>query len=88
MARLTEARVSRRTALAATAGGLLGMPLSRIGTAQTRAQQGESGPIRWSLTGVSDLTSLDPAKAADLQGFTVIGVLYAGLVRLNEELQV
>ncbi|MER3436890.1 MAG: hypothetical protein C4346_04365, partial [Chloroflexota bacterium] len=88
MARLTEARVSRRTALAATAGGLLGMPLSRIGTAQTRAQQGESGPIRWSLTGVSDLTSLDPAKATDLQGFTVIGVLYAGLVRLNEELQV
>ena len=52
------------------------------------AQEAGAGPIRWSLTGVSDLVSLDPAKASDQQGFTVIAMLYGGLVKLDESLLV
>ncbi|MFN8529264.1 MAG: peptide ABC transporter substrate-binding protein [Anaerolineae bacterium] len=44
--------------------------------------------IRWSLEGITDLPSLDPAKASDSQGFTVIGLLYGGLVRLDGDLHV
>ncbi|MEZ4668211.1 MAG: peptide ABC transporter substrate-binding protein [Anaerolineae bacterium] len=44
--------------------------------------------LRWSIEGINDLASLDPAKASDSQGFTVIGLLYGGLVRLNSELLV
>lgn len=44
--------------------------------------------LRWSIEGISDVVSLDPARATDAQGFTVIGLLHAGLVRLNAELLV
>ncbi|MBK8024720.1 MAG: hypothetical protein IPK19_25675 [Chloroflexi bacterium] len=44
--------------------------------------------LRWSLEGINDLVSLDPAKASDSQGFTVIGLLYGGLVRLDGDLHV
>jgi oligopeptide transport system substrate-binding protein len=86
MKTLTNVSLNRRSLLAAAGGGLLVAPL--LSSTTLRAQQAGGGPIRWSLTGVSDLVSLDPAKASDLQGFTVIGFLYGGLVRLDEELQV
>ncbi len=44
--------------------------------------------ITWSIEGINDVVSLDPAKASDAQGFTVIGLLHAGLVRLNADLLV
>jgi peptide/nickel transport system substrate-binding protein/oligopeptide transport system substrate-binding protein len=44
--------------------------------------------LTWSIEGVSDLASLDPAKASDSQGFTVIGLLYGGLVHLDANLRV
>jgi ABC-type transport system substrate-binding protein len=50
--------------------------------------QDEAINIRWSLEGITDLASLDPAKASDSQGFTVIGLLYGGLVRLDGDLHV
>ncbi len=50
------------------------------------AQEGAN--LRWSLEGINDLVSLDPAKASDSQGFTVIGLLYGGLVRLDGDLRV
>jgi ABC-type transport system substrate-binding protein len=84
---LTTASLSRRSLLAAAGGVLLAPPLSSL-TPLALAQETGDGPIRWSLTGVSDLVSLDPAKASDLQGFTVIGMLYGGLVRLDEQLLV
>jgi oligopeptide transport system substrate-binding protein len=49
------------------------------------AQSGQT--LAWSLEGVTDLASLDPAKASDTQGFTVIGLLYGGLVRLDGQLR-
>ncbi|MBN8637290.1 MAG: peptide ABC transporter substrate-binding protein [Anaerolineae bacterium] len=48
----------------------------------------QSDTLRWSLEGINDLVSLDPAKASDSQGFTVIGLLYGGLVRLDGDLHV
>lgn len=85
--RLTEASLSRRSLLAA-GGALLAAPLLPAMTLRAVAKQAGGGPIRWSLTGVSDLASLDPAKASDQQGFTVIGMLYGGLVKLDEKLLV
>lgn len=51
------------------------------------AAQGGS-TLTWSIEGISDLPSLDPAKASDSQGFTVIGLIYGGLVRLDGDLNV
>ena len=50
--------------------------------------QGDGTTINWSIEGISDVVSLDPAKATDSQGFTVIGFLYSGLTRLNADLLV
>jgi ABC-type transport system substrate-binding protein len=44
--------------------------------------------IDWSIEGISDINSLDPAKASDAQGFTIVNLLYGGLVRLNADLLV
>jgi peptide/nickel transport system substrate-binding protein/oligopeptide transport system substrate-binding protein len=44
--------------------------------------------LRWSLEGISDLTALDPARPADHQSLTVINLVFAGLVRLDDRLQV
>ncbi|MBZ0302285.1 MAG: peptide ABC transporter substrate-binding protein, partial [Anaerolineae bacterium] len=52
------------------------------------AAQSSGQTLAWSIEGVSDLVSLDPAKASDSQGFTVIGLLYGGLVRLDGQLRV
>lgn len=50
--------------------------------------QASGQTLAWSIEGVSDLVSLDPAKASDSQGFTVIGLIYGGLVRLDGQLHV
>src|SRR3954468_5692758 len=87
MKRLTAASLSRRSLLGVAGGALLSAPLLSLTELRALAQEA-SGPIRWSLTGVSDLVSLDPAKASNIQDFTVIGILYGGLVRLDEKLLV
>jgi peptide/nickel transport system substrate-binding protein/oligopeptide transport system substrate-binding protein len=63
--------------------GALLLTLNMEVFAQTSGQT-----LAWSIEGVSDLVSLDPAKASDSQGFTVIGLLYGGLVRLDGQLRV
>src|SRR5262245_59542955 len=87
MERLPETRFNRRTLLTAAGGGLLAMPLLTPASLRALAQQ-SGGAIRWSLSGVSDLVSLDPAKASDLPGFIVVGIIHGGLVKLDAELQV
>ncbi|MBI1257344.1 MAG: hypothetical protein GC204_07730 [Chloroflexi bacterium] len=52
------------------------------------AAQGSGGTLTWSIEGVPDLPSLDPAKASDSQDFTVIGLIYGGLVRFDGDLHV
>ncbi|MBX3083530.1 MAG: peptide ABC transporter substrate-binding protein [Anaerolineae bacterium] len=49
------------------------------------AQDGTT-TLTWSIEGVNDLSSLDPAKASNAQDFQVVGLLYAGLVRVDESL--
>lgn len=46
------------------------------------------GTLRWSLEGISDLTALDPARSVDYQSNIVVGLVFGGLVRLDEQLQV
>jgi oligopeptide transport system substrate-binding protein len=44
--------------------------------------------LRWSLEGVSDLPTIDPARAGDLQVSTVISLIFGGLIRLDDTMEV
>lgn len=44
--------------------------------------------LRWSLEGLSDLSSIDPAKPGDAPSIAVINNIFGGLVRLNARLEV
>ncbi|MFN8562883.1 MAG: ABC transporter substrate-binding protein [Anaerolineae bacterium] len=57
-------------------------------TAAVPAAAQDGSTLTWSIEGINDLPSLDPAKASDSQGFTVIGLIYGGLVRLDGDLLV
>ncbi|NWF80888.1 MAG: peptide ABC transporter substrate-binding protein [Chloroflexi bacterium] len=47
-----------------------------------------AGTLRWSLEGVSDITRLDPARLSGNQENIPIYLIFGGLVRLNERLEV
>ncbi|HEU5090794.1 MAG TPA: ABC transporter substrate-binding protein, partial [Roseiflexaceae bacterium] len=74
-------------------------PQPTTAAAPTAAEQATSAPnggatadpattLRWSLEGISDLTSIDPAKPGDAPTITVINNVFGGLVRLDDKLQV
>jgi ABC-type oligopeptide transport system substrate-binding subunit len=84
---LAHVRVNRRSFLVA-GGALLATPLLASPRSASLVEAAEGGPIHWSLTGINDLVSLDPAKASNQQDFTVVGILYGGLVKLDEKLLV
>lgn len=44
--------------------------------------------LRWSLEGISDLSSIDPAKPGDAPAITAINLIFGGLIRLNDKLEV
>ncbi|HRC75349.1 MAG TPA: peptide ABC transporter substrate-binding protein, partial [Kouleothrix sp.] len=44
--------------------------------------------LRWPVEGLSELTTLDPAKPGDAPNNTVITLIFAGLVRLDPNLEV
>lgn len=52
--------------------------------------RGDAPPdtLRWSIEGVNDVASLDPAQAGDSATVTVVGLIFGGLVRLSETLEV
>jgi ABC-type oligopeptide transport system substrate-binding subunit len=52
------------------------------------ASQAPTDTLRWSVEGLSELTSLDPARPGDAPNNAVITLIYAGLVRLNDKLEV
>lgn len=83
----SQRRLDRR-AFVVGGGALLAPTRFPVAARGVAAQEAEGGPIRWALTGVSDLVSLDPAKASDQQGFTVINILHGGLVKLDPDLLV
>jgi oligopeptide transport system substrate-binding protein len=47
-----------------------------------------SQKLIWSIEGISELPTLDPAKATDSQSFLVIDFLYGKLVKLDKDLKV
>jgi oligopeptide transport system substrate-binding protein len=50
--------------------------------------QAPADTLRWPVEGLSELTSLDPAKPGDAPNNTVITLIFAGLVRLDDKLEV
>lgn len=61
-----------------------------VGCAQPPATQPEApaGTLRWSLAGVNELARLDPARLGSNQENIPIYLIFAGLVRLNENLEI
>lgn len=72
-------------------------------TAPTPTASGSTGPtvppkasadsappdtLRWSLEGLTNLRGLDPAKSGDAPIVTVISLVFGGLIRLNERLEI
>ncbi|HWQ15000.1 MAG TPA: peptide ABC transporter substrate-binding protein [Roseiflexaceae bacterium] len=55
------------------------LPTSRPGPLDT---------LRWSLEGISNLPSLDPARPQGIQSTTMINLVFSGLIRLDERLEV
>src|SRR5215831_9427820 len=58
------------------------------GTAMSGTAHAAGGKIVWSLEGISELSTLDPAKATDSVDFIVINMLFGRLVKLDRELKV
>ena len=88
----TAATVAGATAAPTAASSAQATPETAATTAPTTATTGNAGAggsmLRWSIEGVSDLASIDPAKPQDSQSITVISQVFGGLIRLNEKLEV
>ncbi|MFM9106598.1 MAG: hypothetical protein ACKOWF_07860 [Chloroflexota bacterium] len=70
-------KVTRRSVMgAAWQAPVATLLLARGLAASPAAAQDGKTTLNWSLEGVSDLVSLDPATARDAQGFTAVGLLY------------
>src|SRR5215212_4602869 len=57
-------------------------------TIATNANTAPADTLRWPVEGLSELTSLDPAKPGDAPNNSVITLIFAGLVRLDDKLEV
>ena len=84
--------------LAACGQGAGGQPTAApaeqpTAAAEPTAQPATSGnapadTLRWPVEGLSELTSLDPAKPGDAPNNTVINLIFSGLLRLDPNLEV
>jgi oligopeptide transport system substrate-binding protein len=65
-------------------------PPTATGVPATVAPAAAAPPdtLRWSLEGISDLPSLDPARPQGIQSTTLINLVFSGLIRLDERLEV
>lgn len=63
----------------------LAVPFAGLGSHAARAADSK---LIWSVEGISELPTLDPAKATDSQSFLVIDFLYGKLVKLDKDLKV
>ncbi len=73
---------------AATIGDATALPAPTAAAPTAGTGQASGDTLRWSLEGVSDLSSIDPAKPGDAPTITVINNIFGGLVRLDEQLKV
>lgn len=53
-----------------------------------QAADAPAGTIRWSLEGVSDISRLDPARLGGNQANIPVYLIFGGLVRINDRLEV
>jgi ABC-type transport system substrate-binding protein len=67
---------------------LILLVLSACSAAPAKPTVEPGGTLRWSLEGISDLTALDPVRSVDYQSTIVRGLIFAGLVRLDADLNV
>ena len=78
------------TPSAGGAGGVAPTAAPSVGE-PTAVPSGGAAPadtLRWSIEGLSDLTSLDPAQPGDAPNNVVINLIFGGLVRLNNRLEI
>ncbi|NTU84239.1 MAG: peptide ABC transporter substrate-binding protein [Chloroflexales bacterium] len=58
------------------------------GCAQLPPNQPPAGTLRWSLEGVSDIVRLDPARLGSSQENIPVYLIFGGLVRINDRLEI
>src|SRR5262245_2084717 len=58
------------------------------GGGRSGQQATPTGELRWSIEGVGDLPSIDPARPGDSQAITVINMVFGGLVSLSSDLKI
>lgn len=63
-------------------------PTPAPATAVHMASAAPADTLRWSVEGATGPRSIDPAKPGDTQGVTIGSLIFAGLVRLGETLDV
>jgi peptide/nickel transport system substrate-binding protein/oligopeptide transport system substrate-binding protein len=65
------------------------VPLTACFSQETPAEDiPRGGEIVWSVVGVEDLDSLDPAQAGEQQSIIVMNLVFGGLLRLDADLRV
>ncbi len=70
---------------------LIILVLALVGCAQPQEKSADiprGGELVWSIVGVQELDSLDPAHAAEQQSIIVMNLVYGGLLRLDADLRV
>jgi peptide/nickel transport system substrate-binding protein/oligopeptide transport system substrate-binding protein len=74
--------------LATSAPAATAAPAPATAAPTSAGSNAPADTLRWSLEGVSDLSSIDPAKPGDAPTITAINLIFAGLIRLDEKLEV
>jgi oligopeptide transport system substrate-binding protein len=67
---------------------LLGVLLVMTACNQSAPPQDQKHVLVWPSVGVTDLPQLDPALASDANSAQAIGLVFSGLVKLNQQLRV
>jgi ABC-type transport system substrate-binding protein len=62
--------------------------LGGCGAAAPPQPPAPTGTLRWSLEGVSDITRLDPARLGGNQANIPVYLIFGGLVRINDKLEI
>jgi oligopeptide transport system substrate-binding protein len=66
----------------------LPMPSIAVSPTPESTSDAPANTLRWSIEGLSDLVTVDPAHSGDAPTNTVINLIFGGLVRFNERLEV
>lgn len=66
----------------------LPMPSIAVSPTPESTSDAPANTLRWSIEGLSDLVTVDPAHSGDALTNTVINLIFGGLVRFNERLEV